>query len=84
MKETLKYINKYLEEHYKRKRINENDCFVLEDGLLKVSATSELVIIEFAETEGDANKNLFEDCGVYNIKQGKEEILELIKNEILT
>ena len=83
MRDTLIYINEYLEERYERRKINENDCFVLETGFLKVSSTSELVIIEFAETESDVNNNRFEDCGVYNVNQGKETILELIEKEIL-
>lgn len=54
----------------------ETDIFKKSDGLIRISETKELVIVEFAENGIEADNMLFDDVGLYPKDEVRlEEIL---------
>ncbi|WP_455715428.1 hypothetical protein [Anaerosporobacter sp.] len=85
MQEIIEYVNQYMSKHYEENQIGNAICYLVDNGFVKISPVKSIssVVIEYAENKGDAENNLFEDSGMYEISLGKEKILELIKREIL-
>ena len=86
--ERLKFIKIRLSEKYESVRINDEDCYLLENGVVfhVVALGDELnaLVIEYSENIEEYGKNNSEDGDLFFMDMENEEMLQAMSKEIET
>jgi len=89
MNETIKSIEKKVSNllislGFEPKNVNNARVYAYEDSYYKFTFIKGLggFVVEYAETIGDAEKNLFEDCDVFLVEVGTAQLLENIEDTL--
>ena len=78
MLKLLEQLESRLSSKYEQITINSRNCFSMNDGtVVRLTGIPDYdsIVVEFAESRAEAEKNLFEDGDMISLKEGSETAL---------
>lgn len=84
MTEIKLYIESELNKRYETVEIDGNNCFLVSDNtVVRIGKLNNAIVVEYADSIKDAEKNYFEDGGVFDSElYPGEKMVQAILKEI--
>ncbi len=86
--ERLEFIKTRLSEKYENVKINDEDCYLLENGavfhVVALGDDFNALVIEYSQNVEEYGKNNSEDGDLFFMNMGNEEMLQAMSKEIET